>query len=280
MTAVTRPRGRLPARVYWTRRLLVALLALGLVFGIARLLGGGGPASGSATQPVGADESTSTAVSPTSSPAPTGAPSPVATSSPSSGPTGRGGAVSTPLAQPTGPCPNSDIVAVPSVKTPAYAGRAVVVTVTLTTKASPACSWTVSAASLVVKVTSGADRIWSTQDCTGAVPRREVVLRRDTPVSVTVGWSGLRSDADCTRTTSWVETGYYHAAAAAFGADPTDVQFRLLPPTPATVTATPTPDRTSAGPDPSRTSTSGPGASATPATTPATAPTTGGPRNR
>ena len=36
MTAMTR--GPLPARVYWRRRALVVLLALGLVVGTARLL--------------------------------------------------------------------------------------------------------------------------------------------------------------------------------------------------------------------------------------------------
>ena len=41
MSTVTRPRGPLPRRVYWVRRLLVLGIALALVFGIGRLLGGG-----------------------------------------------------------------------------------------------------------------------------------------------------------------------------------------------------------------------------------------------
>ena len=56
MTTVTRPRGPLPARVYWTRRLLLVVVAFALVFGIAHLLGSGGSGSPSA-QPVGADAS-------------------------------------------------------------------------------------------------------------------------------------------------------------------------------------------------------------------------------
>jgi hypothetical protein len=63
MTTVTRPRGPLPPRVYWTRRLLVVAVAFALVFGIARLLGSDG-SGGPTAQPVGADASTS---APTSS---------------------------------------------------------------------------------------------------------------------------------------------------------------------------------------------------------------------
>ena len=80
----------------------------------------------------------------------------------------------------------------------------------------------------MVKVTSGEDRFWSTQDCGGAVPKQSVVVRREAPTTVSMAWNGLRSDADCSRTTSWAEPGYYHVVAAAFGAEPTDVQFRLL----------------------------------------------------
>ena len=45
MSAVTRPRGPLPARVYWTRRILVPSVALLLVLGIGKALGGGRDAS-------------------------------------------------------------------------------------------------------------------------------------------------------------------------------------------------------------------------------------------
>lgn len=256
MTAVTRPRGPLPHRVYWTRRVLVVVVALALVFAIAHLLGGTSGGTGPSARPVGAQETGTTSAAGTGSPSPTADPSQATPTSPVSTPVGTPsgtasgtasgaaagrGAVATPLPQPTGTCANSDVVVVPSVSGTAYAGGAVVVTTTLTTKQSPACTWTLSARSLVVKITSGPDRIWSTQQCSGAVPRQVVTLRKDTPVSVAVPWNGLRFDADCTRPTSWAENGYYHVVAAAFGGEPTDVQFRLLDPVPSTVTRTPTP---------------------------------------
>ena len=42
MGSVSHPRGRLPSRVYWTRRVMVLGVALLLVFGIGKLLGGTG----------------------------------------------------------------------------------------------------------------------------------------------------------------------------------------------------------------------------------------------
>ena len=133
-------------------------------------------------------------------------------------------------------------MATPTVKGHAYAAKPVVFAMNLTTKVSPACTWTVSSRSLVVKVTSGADRVWSTQQCTGAVPRQTVVVRQDHPVTVDLSWNGQRSDSGCTRTTTWAQPGYYHAVAAAFGADPVDTQFALQLMPRRTVTASPSPN--------------------------------------
>jgi len=147
-----------------------------------------------------------------------------------------------PPATPDGPCEGSDVVATPSVKGGAHAGRPVVFTLSLTTRESDACTFDVSASSLALKITSGDDRIWSTQDCRGAVPKQSVVVRKAAPTTVAVGWSSQRSDADCTRSTDWARPGYYHVTAAAYGADPVDEQFELGPAVRPTVTVTPTPE--------------------------------------
>jgi hypothetical protein len=258
MSAVTRPRGPLPARVYWTRRTLVVVVALALVFGLARLLGGSGSnGTDPSAQPVGADASSQVTTSaPTSSSAPTSptvaATAPTVAGSPtddaSAKPGGKAGkagksASQTPLPVSSGPCRTDDIVATPTIKNTAYAGKPVVFAMNLTTKSTEACDFDVSAHTLVVKVTSGSDRIWSTQDCQGAVPKESVVVRKDTPATVDVAWSGQRSDSDCTRSTTWAEPGWYHAVSAAFGSAPVDEQFKLLTPVRPTVTATPKPKK-------------------------------------
>lgn len=258
MSAVTRPRGPLPARVYWTRRTLVVVVALALVFGLARLLGGsGGNGTDPSAQPVGADASSqATTSAPTSSAAPTSptvaATAPTVAGTPTDDASAKPGAKAdkaasqTPLPVSSGPCRSDDIVATPTIKNTAYAGKPVVFAMNLTTRSTEACDFDVSARSLVVKVSSGSDRIWSTQDCRGAVPKESVVVRKDTPATVDVAWSGQRSDSDCTRSTSWAEPGWYHAVAAAFGSDPVDEQFKLLTPVRPTVTATPKPKKSAA----------------------------------
>lgn len=239
MTTVTRPRGPLPARVYWTRRLLLVVVAFALVFGLARLFGSGG-SGGPSAQPVGATPSSSDAR------VTTPAAGPRTTRTGRAAGTGKKRAkratpAATLLASPSGTCADSDVVATPSVKGTAYAGQSVVFTMTLSTRVAEACTWEVSAGTLVVKVTSGTDRIWSTQECGGAVPKQQVVVRRDHPTAVAVGWNGQRSDTGCSRSTAWAEPGFYHVVAASFGSDPIDVQFELRSPVPRTITATPTP---------------------------------------
>jgi hypothetical protein len=249
--SVTRPRGPLPARVYWFRRLLVLALTFGLVLGISRLAGGdesqtpdpaAQPASGVAT----ADA--------TASPGATSGAVPRGSEGPRSAKTGKNGAGKKgpgkdragkrsprPLPMPTGPCRDDDVEIVPTVRGNAYEGEDVRLTLRLSTYRSPACSWEVSADTVAVRVTSGSDRIWSSQDCPAAVPTESVVLRRREATRVDVVWSGRRSDSDCSRSTSWVKPGYYHVAAAAMGSEPESVQFELRSPAPITITPTPTP---------------------------------------
>lgn len=232
--SVTRPRGPLPARVYWVRRLLVLGVAFGLVLGISRLLGGGSDSNAEPSPQPAAVESS--AGSPTAS-STAGAMPGGATETPK-----KGAKVRVPPASPTGPCQDSDVRVAPAMEKTAYAGGDVTLTLELSTIDSPACNWKVSAESVAVRLSSGSDRIWSTQDCPNAVPEEPVVLRSAEVVLVDVTWSGRRSDSECSRSTQWAEPGYYHVAAAAMGAEPADEQFELMPPAPVTITPTPTPN--------------------------------------
>lgn len=238
--SVSRPRGPLPARVYWVRRLLVLGVACALVFGIGRVLDGGpGDSVDPSAQPAAATASESeAAASPT---AVSTADAQAAEETTRSKPAKERTRVRVPLALPTGPCQDSDVRVVPSLEENAYAGGDVRLTLRLTTFASPACNWEVSADSLAVKLSSGDDRIWSSQDCPTAVPEEPVVLRNRKVTFVDVTWSGRRSDSDCSRTTQWAEPGYYYVSAAALGSEPESQQFQLLPPAPVTITPTPTP---------------------------------------
>ncbi|HET7533167.1 MAG TPA: hypothetical protein VFJ83_08470 [Nocardioidaceae bacterium] len=234
--SVTRPRGPLPARVYWTRRLLVLGVAFALVFGIGRLLGGGPDTT--------SDQSASPAAATVESP--TATPTPSALSTSEAQPVGeekvaKKAKVRTPLPMPSGPCLDSDVRVVPAMQGNAFAGEDVRLTLELSTFESPACDWEVSAEAIAVKLTSGSDRIWTSQECPSAVPEEAVVLRQRQTTLVDVVWSGRRSDSDCSQLTQWAEPGYYHVSAAAMGSEPESQQFKLLAPAPVTITPTPTP---------------------------------------
>lgn len=237
MTSVTRPRRPLPRRVYWFRRTLVLVVASAMVFAVGQLLEGEpGDDGDPSARP--ASSAGSTAVSSLPSGGAT------ADSRPSRRPTNKAGKprrVRTPLAMPTGPCQDSDVRVVPTLGGPAYAGNDVLLTLKLTTFASPACNWEVSNRSVAVKLTSGSDRIWSSQECRAAVPTVPVVLRTGKAAYVDVTWSARRSDSDCSRLTDWAVPGWYHVSAAALGSEPVTEQFELRAPTPETITPSPTP---------------------------------------
>ena len=115
----------------------------------------------------------------------------------------------------------------------------------------PACTFKVSPESVVVKITSGSDRIWSSQDCPDSIKPADVVVRNGVPTYVNVVWSGRRSDDTCSRTAAWANAGYYHAFAAVLGSTPTDTQFEVTraPTDFVTKTAKPKPSQS---PQPSR----------------------------
>jgi hypothetical protein len=197
-----------------------------LVVGFAHLLGGGGGGGGTDPQARLAGDATT----PTRSSSPR-------TAGPYAIPTGvgsSGGATpnQAPLAQPDGPCQADDVSVTPSIPS-AKAGGRIAIEVKLSV-AQPACTFAVSAKSLAVKVTSGNDRVWSSQDCKSAVPTRSVVVRSAAPVTVPVTWSGRRSSpGSCDSSEAWARPGYYHALAAVIGSEPADVQFKLsVPPRP------------------------------------------------
>ncbi len=256
---------------------MLGVVAL-LVFGVVHLLGGSGPAPKPTAAPAGAPSS---GLTPTTTPSRQTAPQVVASSlhqggtahlksrgkhrhrhaSPSPAPT--------PLAAPTGPCKDGDVLITPAVRR-AYAGQDVTITLDLTAKSSAACTWEVSASTVVVALTSGQDRVWSSQDCPSAIGQHSVVVRKDHITKVPIVWGGRRSSTGCAHGTLWAQPGWYHVQAAAYGAGPADDQFHLLRPPRPTVTKTPKPHHKAAHHQAS-TAAASPGAS--PSRTPSSTPT-------
>jgi hypothetical protein len=236
MTSFTR--GPLPARVYWTRRLLMLALALLLVVGIARLLGSGSDASS------GPDRAAQVAAEPTSTPGTGGATLPGTTPGATlpAQPTQRPGKARIVLAEPQGTCVPEDIAVSPEAKK-AVAGPhgEIRIALHLRTLESEACTWRVSHHALTLKITSGQDDIWSSRQCPRVIPRRDVVVRRDVTTTVDVAWNGRRSDQGCGVESAWALPGTYHVTAAALAGEPADEQFVLEAPARPVITLAPSP---------------------------------------
>jgi hypothetical protein len=227
MTSLTR--GPLPAKVYWRRRLVVLGLALLLVVLAGRVIGGGGDDG----QDKAVDQATQAAGEPTGS---VPDDDPTTTTAPK---TKKNKKPTTPqepvLAQPDGPCADSDILITPTVEE-AVAGRPVTVTLELRTAVSEACTWRVGAGHVTMKITSGSDEIWSSRQCPKAVPVQDVVVRSAVTTFVDVPWKARRSDDGCPVQTQWALPGTYHVAAAALGGEPAEVRFELERPDPQVIT--------------------------------------------
>jgi len=223
MAAMTHPRGRLPARVYWFRRTLVLSTALGLVFAVAQVLGGSDPGPDT--------KATNAAGSPTSAPT-SGPMGPVPAKTGAAAP--KGGSQTLP--QPDGPCAVDQVTVTPNVRK-VTAGRAITLTFELT-GIRPACTFEVSSRSLVAKVVVGPERIWSTQECPRSIAKRDVVVRSGTTTEVNVVWSGRKSSGQCGQNAAWALPGSYRLIAAAIGSEPSEDKFRLVAPERATVIKT------------------------------------------
>ena len=231
-------RGPLPARVYWTRRLMVLGTALLLVFAIGRLLGNGSDAASdrddaAAQVAVETTPATTSYTDPATTP-----PKRKKSRTPDPTPT---------LAVPVGECADSDIAVTPLVKD-AVGGRDVRIVLELRTLESPACTWNVGPGVLTMDITSGDDDIWSSRQCPGAIPKEPVVVRQAVTSRIEVTWKeARRSDEGCTRLTSWAMPGWYHVTVAALGGEPADLQFQLATPTAATITRTAKPTQSPSG---------------------------------
>lgn len=239
MTSMTR--GPLPARVYWTRRILVIAVALLLVLGIAKVLtlGSDGSSDPQARQ-VAAEPTQSGTVTTTPSSSPTkGTKKNKQDKRPGKGKKTSEAPV---LAQPNGPCADEDIAITPEVKRSVAGPHGeVLVALVLRTLDSEACTWRVSHDTVTMKISSGKDDIWSSRQCPRAIPVTSVVVRKAVSTTVDVTWSGRRSDDECSRMTQWALPGFYHVTAAALAGEPADEQFELTAPQGAVVTTSPSP---------------------------------------
>ncbi|MEO6713371.1 MAG: hypothetical protein ABIM89_08085, partial [Mycobacteriales bacterium] len=192
------PRGPLAPEIYWRRRLIVLVGALALIFLIVQCAPGvgGDPKKSSSTR--SPSPSTSSSAKPTakSTPKSTAKPSTNTTSTP---------AATTPAETPSVSESPTTPAAVTECKPPALqlsvqtnaasyaAGVTPLITLTIKNAGNVPCTRDLGAGATELKITSGPDRIWSSDDCVKDAAKKPTVLKAGEVRTVEVTWNRKRS---------------------------------------------------------------------------------------
>ncbi|WP_206068564.1 hypothetical protein [Nonomuraea composti] len=208
--------------IYWRRRMsvLVAVLVVVAVVAWACSSGGSGPERSSSAQSSpsaspGAGASTGAQTAPAVDPLLAGLRTlAMGTASPSPTPTPKASPSERPR-RPGEPCEEKDLVlSLQGGKEPIYAGTArPTFLVTLVNTGSVMCTADVGPRAMEIRITSGADRIWSTADCVSGEGTEIKELQRGVPYVRSLEWDRRRSSSDCRSTPPVALPGTYVAVA-------------------------------------------------------------------
>ncbi|MBF8186550.1 hypothetical protein ITP53_12515 [Nonomuraea sp. K274] len=181
--------------VYWRRRMsvLVAVLVVVAVVAWACSSGGSGPERTSSAQ-------TSSSATPTPDPLlglrtlamGTASPSPTPSVTPKASPSAR-------PKRPGQPCAEEDLVlSLRGGKEEIYSGGSrPAFLITLVNTGPVMCTADVGPRAMEIRITSGADRIWSTSDCVSGSGSEVEQLQRGVPYVRSLEWDRRRSSSDC-----------------------------------------------------------------------------------
>lgn len=210
MSTVLRPVGPRPPRVYWVRRLVVLGGFVLVLVGVWALVGALRP---DAREP-GAAASQESAAEQTGEQA-------------AAGGDGAEPAVAD-GADALGACDPAGLTVTLATPVRAYADDQEPSFTVAVTNGGVACTLDVGSGALVVTVTSGSDRIWSSADCApDEEPEKMLLLDAGAQHQETVAWDRTRSDTSCTPDLPAPRPGTYQAVATFHGAATEPAVFEL-----------------------------------------------------
>ncbi len=194
------PRGPLPPSVYWRRRITVVAGVLLFLYVLGSCAFGGdgkktpsssGVAASSARTTPGASTSPKPAASSTSKAATSASPSATAAANPST------------------PCAKTAIKVTAAANAGSFAaGVEPELTLTVTNIGKTACTRDLGPAQTELQVTSGPDRIWSSDDCAAKAAANPTVLKPEETKTFKVTWKRTRSKP-CDGTKPAAQPGNY-----------------------------------------------------------------------
>jgi hypothetical protein len=209
-----RPAGPLPTRVYWVRRALLVVVLLTVLsvlwWAVGRVLGGESEAQASPASSQGSGGGAD-------APAPSGGGEKQDDGEKPRKHDKKKPKRRAPVA-PTGDCAPTDVDIEVGVRDVA-AGHTAPVSLKLTSVGTPACTLAITPDTLALRITSGSDVVWTSDECPNAVLARELVVRAHKPTVYTFDWNGRRSTQSCASPGSVADPGGYWAEAALIGAD-------------------------------------------------------------
>jgi hypothetical protein len=199
---VLHPVGPLPASTYWRRRLVLLLLLVALALVARSCVADGSDKKNASANPTPSVSSRATQ-QPTPRPSVTRAAGPVT-------------------------CADSALTLTASTDAPQYpAPSTVKITLTVKNVSSSTCRRDLGNGVLEVLVHSGADRIWSSDDCATDKGVAVQTLRPGASLETTVSWSGKRSARGCTGSKADARPGTYTVRARVGTLRSAVIVFRL-----------------------------------------------------
>lgn len=195
------PVGPLPAATYWLRRGVLAVAVLLVLLLLRSCTGGGSP------RPVALP------TSPSPSPSRSAATVPVAPSPTPSLPVRAAPTVS-PSATTAGICRDSSLSLISSTDQPSYTvGSSPSLTLVVRNTGAVSCRRDLGSSVVELRVLSGTDRIWSSDDCTPGRGSDVRTLAPGASRSVQLTWSGKRSQPGCAGDRTQAKAGTYTLVA-------------------------------------------------------------------
>ena len=234
MSSLTRPTGPEPERTYWIRRAVLAVAVLTTIalagWVLSMLFGSNSATASPAPTPNDPTLASDAPITPTPTPTPTpsATPTPSPTPSASATPTPK----RTPKPTPTTPaapqpCPAAVVALAVTGATSVKSGAPTTLTVSFTNKGTLTCRLDFARTPLTLTITSGADHIWTSADCTSWVPSGVKTLAPSKSYAFKQDWPTLRSAPGCKLLNLYLQPGTYVATAQVPGGQPAQLIMQL-----------------------------------------------------
>jgi hypothetical protein len=209
---------RLPAEIYWRRRLLALAVVIAVVWGLVQLTSGGDDGK-PATKP------TATATVPT-------------TATPTVAPVD--GIVQVSLATGTRACDPEKVRITPTVEPGQHTKSSVSIGLVVSSTETTACTLNPTDADLVAVITANKTAIWDSTVCKTSLLTSPVAISPRWASLVETTWSGRGSGGKCAKKEGYATAGKYVIQAGTLGGEPGKATFSITTAPKPKVTVRPT----------------------------------------